>query len=91
MCSHKGTGVFVGYTYLFIRMLRNPTLYGITADEIDEDKWLKQRRKDLIHTAATLLDKHNLIKYDRRSGHLQVFFCSPYSLGSSRYLSVFRL
>lgn len=27
---------------------------------------------DLAHTAATLLDKHNLIKYDRRTGQFQV-------------------
>ena len=53
-------------------MLRNPTLYGITHDEIEDDKWLEQRRKDLIHTAASQLDKHNLIKYDRRSGNFQV-------------------
>ncbi|XP_067928050.1 U5 small nuclear ribonucleoprotein 200 kDa helicase-like [Watersipora subatra] len=63
---------WLGYTYLFIRMLRNPTLYGVTHDEIEEDKWLEQRRKDLIHTSATQLDKHNLIKYDRRSGNFQV-------------------
>jgi len=63
---------WLGYTYLFIRMLRNPTLYGISLDEVEEDKWLEQRRKDLVHTAAVTLDKHNLIKYDRRSGHFQV-------------------
>lgn len=28
-------------------------------------------RRDLIHTAATLLDKANLIKYDRKSGNFQ--------------------
>lgn len=27
---------------------------------------------DLAHTAASLLDKHNLIKYDRRTGQFQV-------------------
>lgn len=53
-------------------MLRNPTLYGVSMDEIETDKWLEQRRKDLIHTAATVLDKHNLIKYDRRSGNFMV-------------------
>lgn len=31
-----------------------------------------QRRADLIHTAATLLDKTNLIKYDRKTGVFQV-------------------
>ena len=33
---------------------------------------LERRRADLIHTAATILDKANLIKYDRKSGNFQV-------------------
>ncbi|VDK71756.1 unnamed protein product, partial [Onchocerca ochengi] len=35
------------------------------------DPLLEQRRADLIHTAASQLDKANLIKYDRRSGLIQ--------------------
>ena len=31
----------------------------------------QERRLDLAHTAAVLLDKHNLIKYDRRTGNMQ--------------------
>ena len=74
-------------------MLRNPTLYGISHDEIESDKWLEQRRKDLIHTAASLLDKHNLIKYDRRSGQFQVrSLVFPFSAQSSgRYRLYFYL
>ena len=29
---------------------------------------------DMIHTAAVQLDKHNLVKYDRRTGNFQVTF-----------------
>ena len=61
-----------GYTYLYIRMLRNPTLYGISHDQARDDPLLQQRRKDLIHTAACALDRNNLVKYDRKTGHLQV-------------------
>lgn len=32
---------------------------------------MQDRRLDLAHTAAVLLDRHNLVKYDRRSGALQ--------------------
>ena len=53
-------------------MLRNPQLYGVTVDEAEADPLLEQRRADLIHTAASLLDKNNLIKYDRKSGAFQV-------------------
>lgn len=63
---------WLGYTYLYIRMLRNPAVYGISQDQLKEDQWLQQRRKDLVHTAALVLDKHNLIKYDKRSGGFQV-------------------
>ncbi|KAH9611678.1 hypothetical protein KSS87_017396 [Heliosperma pusillum] len=60
------------YTYLYIRMLRNGTLYGLAADVLDSDPTLELRRADLIHSAATVLDKNNLIKYDRKSGYFQV-------------------
>ncbi len=62
---------WLGYTYLYVCMLRNPTLYGITYDEVERDRLLTQRRRDLIHTAASLLDKANLIKYDRKTGGFQ--------------------
>jgi pre-mRNA-splicing helicase BRR2 len=52
-------------------MLRNPSLYGVPIDEVDSDPQLSERRADLVHTAATLLDKHNLCKYDRKTGNLQ--------------------
>ncbi|KAJ1698273.1 hypothetical protein LUZ63_006785 [Rhynchospora breviuscula] len=59
------------YTYLFVRMLRKPTLYGLPADAVEKDWQLEERRADLIHTAATILDKNNLVKYDRKSGYFQ--------------------
>ncbi|KAI3388301.1 hypothetical protein SNEBB_003991 [Seison nebaliae] len=58
------------YTYLYIRMLRNPSLYGIEENEAMNDQKLEQRRIDLVHTAAISLDKTNLIRYDRKSGQL---------------------
>ncbi|CAK9111167.1 unnamed protein product [Durusdinium trenchii] len=63
---------WLGYTYLYVRMMRAPRLYGISPDEAEEDRLLEQRRVDLIHSALTLLDKNNLIKYDKRTGQVQV-------------------
>ncbi|KAL2643968.1 hypothetical protein R1flu_011555 [Riccia fluitans] len=63
---------WLGYTYLYIRMLRNPTLYGISVDALKSDTTLEERRADLIHSAACLLDKNNLVKYDRKGGYFQV-------------------
>ncbi|UPQ98040.1 pre-mRNA splicing helicase BRR2 [Chloropicon primus] len=62
---------WLGYTYLFIRMLRNPILYSISVDELERDPLLQQHRGNLIHSAAILLEKHGLIKYDRRNGIFQ--------------------
>ncbi|KAF5455565.1 hypothetical protein F2P56_025126 [Juglans regia] len=63
---------WIGYTYLYVRMVRNPTLYGLPADVLTRDITLEERRADLIHSAATILDKNNLVKYDRKSGYFQV-------------------
>eukprot|EP01022_Parablepharisma_sp_SALTPOND_P017480 TRINITY_DN2801_c4_g1_i1.p1 TRINITY_DN2801_c4_g1~~TRINITY_DN2801_c4_g1_i1.p1 ORF type:complete len:2164 (+),score=294.83 TRINITY_DN2801_c4_g1_i1:1425-7916(+) len=68
----KEAVTWLGYTYLYVRMLRSPELYGVTPEEFKKDKYLVQHRADLIHTAATILDKANLIKYDRRTGIFQV-------------------
>uniref|UniRef100_A0A8C8AXY4 U5 small nuclear ribonucleoprotein 200 kDa helicase n=1 Tax=Otus sunia TaxID=257818 RepID=A0A8C8AXY4_9STRI len=63
---------WLGYTYLYIRMLRSPTLYGISHDDLKGDPLLDQRRLDLVHTAALMLDKNNLVKYDKKTGNFQV-------------------
>jgi pre-mRNA-splicing helicase BRR2 len=61
---------WLGYTYLYVRMLRSPGLYSVGA-EYQDDEALEQKRVDLIHSAATLLEKCGLAKYDARSGRLQ--------------------
>ncbi|CBI36671.3 unnamed protein product, partial [Vitis vinifera] len=63
---------WIGYTYLYVRMLRNPTLYGLSHDALTRDITLEERRADLIHSAAIILDRNNLVKYDRKSGYFQV-------------------
>ncbi|KAI6249552.1 Pre-mRNA-splicing factor brr2 [Erysiphe necator] len=61
---------WLGYTYLFVRMLRSPGLYSVGAD-YEDDNALEQKRVDLIHSAAIALEKSNLIKYDKNSGKIQ--------------------
>lgn len=68
----KDAVTWLGYTYLYIRMLRQPTLYGISYDHLKQDPLLEQHRADLIHTAALVLDRSGLIKYDRKTGQFQV-------------------
>ena len=38
----KSNYLFQGYTYLYIRMLRNPTLYGISHDDMKTDPVIEQ-------------------------------------------------
>ena len=70
-------GIIKLYTYwkldvfLRFRMMRNPALYGIPVDAREEDPKLSQWRANLVHTAATTLEKSALIKYDRKSGNFQ--------------------
>lgn len=63
---------WLGYSYLYIRMLRQPTLYGISHEHFKQDQLLEQHRADLIHTAALHLDRSGLVKYDRKTGQFQV-------------------
>ena len=61
---------WLGYTYLFVRMLRSPGLYSVGAD-YEEDNALEQKRVDLIHSAAVVLERSSLVKYDKKTGKLQ--------------------
>lgn len=39
---------WLSYTYLYVRMLRNPTLYGLAPDALTRDLLLEERRADLV-------------------------------------------
>jgi pre-mRNA-splicing helicase BRR2 len=39
---------WLGYTYLYVRMLRNPSLYGLASDVLTRDITLEERRADLV-------------------------------------------
>ena len=59
---------WLGYTYLYKRMLANPHVYSISIEEAESDLSLVKRRADLIHSAACILNKNNLIEYNRSAG-----------------------
>ena len=52
-------------------MLRMPGLYGVVVDYQEHDGALVQKRADIVHSAAVLLEKCHLIKYERASGRFQ--------------------
>jgi pre-mRNA-splicing helicase BRR2 len=49
-------------------MLRSPALYQVGVDYQTDDGALVQKRADIIHAAAALLEKCSLLKYERTSG-----------------------
>jgi activating signal cointegrator complex subunit 3 len=58
------------YTYLYVRMLRNPLAYGISMDQQADDPSLRGRCGELIEEAAKLLDYNKMLRYDVASGNL---------------------
>jgi pre-mRNA-splicing helicase BRR2 len=52
----------LSYTFLYVRMLKNPNLYGISDKAAKDDPMLKLRRMDLAHTAACMLERSHLIR-----------------------------
>lgn len=61
---------WLSYTYLFIRMRKNPHAYGIPFEQIHYDPQLGGKRGELIVTAARSLDKARMIRYEERTGLL---------------------
>ena len=55
--SLKEAANWLSYTYLYIRMRRNPELYGLEATECEDAPTLIQRRMNLVHSAALKLQK----------------------------------
>ncbi|KAG0411958.1 hypothetical protein HPB47_010909, partial [Ixodes persulcatus] len=61
---------WLSYTYLFVRMRRNPLVYGIKCTSLLEDPTLCQYRRDLVISAAKTLDKAKMIRFDAKSESL---------------------
>ncbi|KAH3680742.1 hypothetical protein WICMUC_000176 [Wickerhamomyces mucosus] len=62
--------VWLGYSYLYVRMLKSPGIYRVGADYAD-DITLTWKRTDLAHSAFTILHQNNLIVYDESTGLVQ--------------------
>ncbi len=53
----KEACAWLSYTYLFVRMLKNPLAYGVPWEELAADQRLEGRRKQLITDAARQLER----------------------------------
>ncbi|KAJ2642524.1 activating signal cointegrator 1 complex subunit 3, partial [Coemansia sp. RSA 1694] len=61
---------WLGYTYMFIRMQKNPLVYGLTGDELADDPMLGQRRSELVINAAKELSRLQMIVFDADTGYM---------------------
>ena len=62
---------WLGYSYLFVRMQRNPLTYGIDWVEIRDDPQLVQRRRKLVIDAARILQRSQMIIFNEVTEELR--------------------
>ena len=61
---------WLSYTYLYVRMRKNPLVYGMKYQDVKEDPLLESKRTEIIREAARKLDKAKMIRFDERTGYL---------------------
>ncbi|KAF9586602.1 activating signal cointegrator 1 complex subunit [Lunasporangiospora selenospora] len=61
---------WLSYTYLYVRMRKNPLVYGMDHTEPIEDPLLGKKRRDIIVAAAKNLHKAQMIVFDEKTGYL---------------------
>ncbi|UYV68021.1 hypothetical protein LAZ67_5002829, partial [Cordylochernes scorpioides] len=67
---------WLSFTYLFVRMRKNPLVYGLKQAIVERDPQLFDYRQYLIRNAAEELNKARMIRYDPNNG-----FLSPVDMG----------
>ncbi|KAK3943832.1 activating signal cointegrator 1 complex subunit 3 [Diplogelasinospora grovesii] len=62
---------WIGYSYLFVRMKKNPMAYGIEWAEYENDRSLVQRRRKLAIQAARTLQQSQMIIFNEATEELR--------------------
>jgi antiviral helicase SLH1 len=62
---------WLGYSYMFVRMRKNPMAYGIDWNELVNDPNLVQRRRDLVVKAARVLQTSQMIIFNETTEELR--------------------
>ncbi|GJJ07269.1 hypothetical protein Clacol_001469 [Clathrus columnatus] len=62
---------WIGYTYLFVRMKKNPIVYGMSHEEPVDDPSLSSKRNQLVKAAAQKLTTAGMINYNPQTESLQ--------------------
>jgi activating signal cointegrator complex subunit 3 len=60
--SLEEASIWLSYTFLYIRMLKSPTAYGVSYDEREQDPHLETHRMKLVGMAAKRLSEARMIR-----------------------------
>ncbi|KAE9410344.1 Sec63-domain-containing protein [Gymnopus androsaceus JB14] len=63
---------WLGYTYLFVRMRKNPFLYGIERNAVLDDPQLGSKRNELVTEAAKRLADARMIEFNLQTGAFSI-------------------
>jgi antiviral helicase SLH1 len=61
---------WLGYTYLYVRMRKEPHIYGVDRNTLADDPFLGAKRRELVSAAAKKLHELQMIVFDPRTGGL---------------------
>ncbi|GFO03568.1 activating signal cointegrator 1 complex subunit 3-like [Plakobranchus ocellatus] len=61
---------WMSYTYLFVRMRKNPLVYGIPHTFCQDDPQLEAHRTALVVEAARKLDKAKMIRFEEHTNYM---------------------
>lgn len=83
LCDHMNAEIIAGtvtnireaiiwmqYTYMYIRMRKNPLVYGITNEERMRDPSLFSKCEQLVYETAEKLENAHMIRFDMETGNL---------------------
>ena len=83
----KEAVAWLSYSYMFVRMLKNPLVYGMTPKEAGKDPNLLRHREEMIIAAARLLDDRRMLRFQEQAGYLSSTdvgrIASHYYIGAS--------
>ncbi|GFS12384.1 activating signal cointegrator 1 complex subunit 3-like, partial [Elysia marginata] len=61
---------WLSYSYMYVRMRKNPLVYGIPHTFCEDDPHLEHHRLELITEAARQLDKAKMIRFEEHTGYV---------------------
>lgn len=70
VCNLEEAVTWLNYTYLFVRICKNPLLYGITNQQRQMDPHLVRFRLEIIEKAAQRLDDCRMTRFEKGTGML---------------------